>query len=130
MDAAARKDFHVIMLTAPTTPPARFRKIASCSRGFVYYVSLTGVTGARKKLSKKLKNDVKKLKKMTSKPVCVGFGVSSPSQAKDIAGVSDGVIVGSAIIEKIEQNLADKSEIVKQVKTFAGSIARAIHSAG
>jgi len=130
IDAAVGKEFHVIMLTAPTTPPARFRKIASRSRGFIYYVSLTGVTGARKKLSKRLKSDVKKLKKMTRKPVCVGFGVASPSQAKDIAGASDGVIVGSAIIKKIEQNLADKSEIVKQVKTFAGSIARAIHSAG
>jgi len=128
--AADRKGFCVIMLTAPTTPPARFRKIASRTRGFVYYVSLTGVTGARKKLSENVKSDVRKLKKMTSKPVCVGFGVSDPSQAKDIAAAGDGVIVGSAIIRRIERNLDNKRELVKQVRTFAGSIARAVHSAG
>lgn len=117
----------VIMLAAPTTPPARFKRIAACSRGFIYYVSLTGVTGARKKLSDELRSDVKRLKKMTSKPVCVGFGVSSPAQARAVAGTSDGVIVGSAIIKIIEKNLARKSGIPSRVGSFAGSIARAIH---
>ena len=126
---ADKKDFCVIMLAAPTTPPARFRKISKCSRGFIYYVSLTGVTGARKALSDRLKSDVKKLKKMTEKPVCVGFGISNSRQAKDIVRASDGIIVGSVIIKLIEENLADKNLLVKKVETFAGSIAKAVHGA-
>ncbi len=124
---ADKEDFHVIMLAAPTTPPGRFRKIAGCSRGFIYYVSLTGVTGARRSLSDELKNDVKKLKKMTAKPVCVGFGISNPAQAREIVGASDGIIVGSAIIRVIEKNLADKNLLVKKVGAFARSVARAVH---
>ncbi len=125
---ADKEDFAVIMLTAPTTPHARFKRIAEVSRGFIYYVSLTGVTGARKKLSVKLKSEVKALKKLTTKPVCVGFGVSNTLQARDIAGAADGVIVGSAIIKTIEKNLADKSALDKRVTSFAESLAKAIHS--
>ncbi|RKY43142.1 MAG: tryptophan synthase subunit alpha [Candidatus Makaraimicrobium thalassicum] len=126
-DIADKEDFYVIMLAAPTTPPARFRKIADRSRGFIYYVSLTGVTGARKALSAKLNSEVKELKKMTAKPVCVGFGISNPAQASGIASASDGVIVGSAIIKVIEKNLDDRSRMIAKVEAFAGSIARAIH---
>ncbi len=127
MDIADREDFCLIMLTAPTTPAERFRKIAGRSRGFVYYVSLTGVTGVREKLSDKLKGDIKKLKKMTAKPVCVGFGISNPAQARDVADVSDGVIVGSAIIRLIEKNPDDKSAMVEKVEVFAGAVAKAVH---
>jgi len=127
-EIADKEDFCVIMLAAPTTPPERFRRIANFSRGFVYYVSLTGVTGARKELSTRLKTDVRKLKKLTTKPVCVGFGVSSPMQAKDISQVSDGVIVGSAIIRIIEDSLADKDRLVSRVEVFARSIANAVHN--
>ena len=126
---ADKEGFCLIMLTAPTTPPGRFKKIAACSRGFIYHVSLTGVTGTRKKLAGKLKGDLKKLKKLTSKPVCVGFGISDPHQAKEIATTSSGVIVGSAIIKVIEKNLTSQSRIVKEVAKFAGSLARAVHRA-
>jgi tryptophan synthase alpha chain len=125
--AAGKKDFCIVMLTAPTTPPGRFRRIAGCSQGFIYYVSLTGVTGARKKLSDKLKGHVRKLKKLTKKPVCVGFGVSTPRQAKDVGRVADGVIIGSAIVRIIEHNTANKRALLIRVRKFAKSIANAIH---
>jgi len=128
-EIADKEDFYVVLLAAPTTPAERFKKISGHSRGFIYYVSLTGVTGARKELSKKLKGDVKKLKKITDKPICVGFGVSSPAQAKDVALASDGVIVGSAIIKVLEKNMSNKKQMVKSVETFARSIARAVHGA-
>jgi len=122
-------DFRTVMLTAPTTPPGRFARIAAKSEGFIYYVSLTGVTGARKALSDRLRSDVKKLKRLTSKPLCVGFGVSTAAQARDIARSADGVIVGSAIIKLIEAGLGDKKAMVEKVRRFAASIARAIHAA-
>ena len=124
---ADREDFSVILLAAPTTSPERFRKIAGRSRGFIYYVSLTGVTGTRKKLSAGLKKDIRKLKKLTSKPVCVGFGVSSASQARALAGAADGIIVGSALIKVIEKHLGDPARMVRAVEAFTGSIARAVH---
>jgi tryptophan synthase alpha chain len=119
--------FDTILLAAPTTPRDRFRKIASRSRGFIYYVSLTGVTGARKALASELKSDVIAMKKITKKPVCVGFGVSDAAQARDIASVADGVIVGSAIIKVIEKDLGKKGAIAKDVERFAASLSRAVH---
>lgn len=124
---ADKHDYSIILLAAPTTPIERFKKIAERSRGFIYYVSLAGVTGARKALSSKLKRDVEVLKNATKKPICVGFGVSDARQAKDIASVADGVIVGSAIISVIEKNLVRKAAIAKEVEKFASGIARAVH---
>ena len=95
------------------------------STGFIYYVSLTGVTGTRKKLAKDIFANVKKIKRFTKKPVCVGFGVSSPVQAKRIASIADGIIVGSAVIKIIEKNIG-KGDLVKKVGRFAASIARGI----
>ncbi len=124
---ARKNDFCMILLTAPTTPAQRFKKIAAASSGFVYYVSLTGVTGARKTFSGETKNNVKKVKRLTSKPVCVGFGISGARQAHDMALLSDGVIVGSAIIGIIEKNLSDKKKMVRDIGRFARSIAAAVH---
>ncbi|MFH1799083.1 MAG: tryptophan synthase subunit alpha [Candidatus Omnitrophota bacterium] len=126
--SAEKKDFCVIMLTAPTTPIPRFRKIAAKSRGFIYYVSLTGVTGERKELSSKLKEDVKKISGLSKKPVCVGFGISTPLQAKEIKSVSSGIIVGSAIIKIIEKNLdCGKTKMIQEIGAFARSMARVAH---
>ncbi len=126
---ADKMDFSVILLAAPTTPVERFRKIAERSSGFIYYVSLTGVTGARKVLAKRLVRDVRILKKVTSKPICVGFGVSKPRQAKEIARAGDGVIVGSAIINVLEKNTGNKKKMVREIEAFVRSLARAVHSA-
>lgn len=94
-------DLSLVFLIAPTTPLARAKKISEASTDFIYYVSLRGVTGARAAVSSDLYGHLQQVRKQTSKPVLVGFGVSGPEQAKQIAGLSDGVIVGSAMINQI-----------------------------
>ena len=123
-DSRKRK-FSLIFLAAPTSTNERLKEIAHKSTGFIYYVSLTGVTGARKKLAKDIFVNVKKIKHFTKKPVCVGFGVSNPTQAKRIASIADGIIVGSAVIKIIEKNIG-KPGLVKKVGRFAASMARGI----
>lgn len=125
--ASAKEGFHLIMLTAPTTSMARFGKIAAMSKGFIYHVSLTGVTGARSCLATGLKKRLKKLANATAKPVCAGFGVSTPDQARSVAQASGGVIIGSAIIKIIERNLRNKEAIPAKIGKFAGAISRAVH---
>lgn len=127
LEKAEKYDFCVIMLTAPTTSGERFKKIASKSRGFIYYVSLTGVTGARKSLKSSLRAEVISRKGLTRKPICVGFGVADAAQARSVAGYADGVIVGSAIIKVIEENIKNKKNIPAKVRNFAAGIARAVH---
>ncbi len=128
LKAASREDFRVIMLTSPTTSPGRFKKIASVSRGFIYHVSLTGVTGVRNTLSSGLKKDLSRLKKLSPIPLCVGFGISGPDKAAEVARFADGVIVGSAIIKIIEQNIEKRKEIPGKVGRFAEKIAAAVHA--
>jgi tryptophan synthase alpha chain len=121
-----KADIATIYFVSPTSSPQR-RKIATRhTKGFIYYVSITGVTGKRTKLPSSIKNDVKQLKKETDKPVCVGFGISSPQQAKKIASFADGIIVGSAIVEKIDQAKSKKS-ISKDIGRFIKQMAKAIH---
>ena len=99
--AAAREGVASVFLAAPTSPPVRLRAVARASEGFIYYVSVTGTTGARRELPPALVHGVRQLKLLTTKPVCVGFGISTPAQASAVARVADGVIVGSALINAI-----------------------------
>ena len=94
----------VIHMVAPTSTPARVRAIARVSTGFIYVVSLTGVTGERRELPKDLDAQMRTLRLVTTKPVCVGFGVSTPEQAASVGRIADGVAVGSAIVRTIEQH--------------------------
>ncbi len=114
-----------IFLAAPTSTPDRIRNIAKYSKGFIYYVSLTGVTGARKALPKDIASKIKSIRSVTDKPIAVGFGVSNPKQAAQLATVADGIIVGSAIVKII----AGKTNIAGRVSKFAKGLARAIHEA-
>lgn len=98
-----KQNLSFVFLIAPTTPADRARKIAESSSGFIYYVSLRGVTGARAALSQDLYGHLQQVRKLTKKSVLVGFGVSTPEQAKKIAKLSDGVIVGSALIQEIQK---------------------------
>lgn len=91
-------DISTIYLAAPTSSKTRLKEIAKRSNGFIYYVSLKGVTGARNSIPADLIRNVRSLKKISSKPVLVGFGVSHPKQAKIISRYADGIIVGSAIV--------------------------------
>ena len=114
-----------IFLVAPTSTPDRIKAIAKVSKGFIYYVSLTGVTGARRELPKDISSKIKEIISVTEKPVAVGFGVSQAKQAAQIAGLADGVIVGSAIVKII----SEKKNIMPRVFRFAKSLAKAIHEA-
>lgn len=102
-EACRKEGIDLIYLLAPTTPEDRRRKIINRSRGFVYLVSVTGVTGARKTLPRRLQNLIRDVKNISRLPVCVGFGIAGPDQAHAVARDADGVIIGSAIIEIINQ---------------------------
>ena len=97
----------LIRLVAPTTKPARVREIAAAARGFLYYVSRTGVTGARAELQAGLAREVEEVRAVTSVPVAVGFGISTPEQAATVARVADGVVVGSALVEALRTGGVD-----------------------
>lgn len=106
---AKRFNLDVIFFLSPTSHLKRIRLISQVSKGFIYYVSLTGTTGTRRNLPTDLVENLKLIKKHTQKPVCVGFGVSSCRQIKQIYRVADGVIVGSAIIKEIKRHLKNKN---------------------
>ncbi len=123
LKAAPQYNLATIFLVAPTSPPQRMKLIASVSTGFVYCVSLTGVTGARATLSTEIEPMMRELRNQTDKPIGVGFGVSTPEQARLVAHLADGVIVGSAIINVIEENMHKKAKLLSAVKTFAADLA-------
>ncbi|RJP26095.1 MAG: tryptophan synthase subunit alpha [Candidatus Omnitrophota bacterium] len=102
-DALDEYNLALVYLIAPTSSEERIRKIGHVARGFVYYVSRTGVTGEQKDLSADLAENLKKIRSIISLPVVVGFGVSNPEQAKMIAQYADGVVIGSAIVRLIEE---------------------------
>jgi len=91
----------LIRLVAPTTPPERVPRIADTGSGFLYYISRTGVTGARAVLRDDLAEEVERLRAAQSLPVAVGFGISTPDQARTVAEVADGVVVGSALVQTL-----------------------------
>lgn len=124
---ARRTGLDTIFLIAPTSPPGRIRLVSRCTRGFIYYVSITGVTGTRQKLPEELELAVKGIKEQSKKRVAVGFGVSTPEQAKAISLFADGVIVGSAIVKIIEENLKNP-ELTDRVRDFVSSFAKALKS--
>lgn len=98
-----RSPLALIRLVAPTTPPDRLGVIAERARGFLYYISRTGVTGAGSTLRDGLTSEVTTLREQTSVPIAVGFGISTPEQAAEVARVADGVIVGSALIHALDE---------------------------
>ena len=106
-----------IFFLAPTSNLKRIKYISNISRGFIYYVSLTGVTGPRHKLSPDLISNLRRIKKYTTKPVCVGFGISNLRQIKQIYKLADGAIVGSAVVRNIKKNI-NSPDLVKRVARF------------
>jgi tryptophan synthase alpha chain len=125
--AAARgADLDLIALLAPTTPVARVRTIARAASGFLYFVSVLGVTGARAELPAELPALVRRARAVTALPLGVGFGVSRPEQAAWIAGFADAVIVGSALARLVEEG---EREAPVRVAGFLGGLRRAIGAA-
>ena len=101
--ALKKRGLDTIFLLAPTSTKERIKKVDETSTGFVYYVSRTGVTGARQALPTELLKETKRLRRRLSHPLAVGFGISTPRQVKEVAGVADGVVVGSALVQLIEE---------------------------
>ena len=120
---ARKSKVATIFLAAPTSTRNSIKRIAKNSTGFIYYVSLTGVTGARSRLPADLISKVRLIKSMTKKPLAVGFGVSNAAQARKISRYSDGVIVGSAIVRII----GEKRNTLSRVSKFSKKLAKAIH---
>lgn len=100
--AAKEHGLDLIYLLAPNSTEERIRLVAEKSRGFIYLVSITGVTGVRDKLPADLEAFVAKVRKVANQPLCVGFGISAPEQARQVAKIADGVIVGSRIVQLME----------------------------
>lgn len=122
---AAANGLKMIFLVAPTTTTERMKLIADQSSGFIYYISLRGVTGARAALPEDMKDNLARLKSLTDLPVVVGFGVARPEHAAQVAACADGAVVGSALINLIEAH-AGKPELKSEVTAFARSIAGAL----
>jgi tryptophan synthase alpha chain len=121
--AARAAGVDIINFVAPTSPLERIKFITRSARGFIYYISLTGTTGARARLPADLAKHIQKVKSLSAKPVCCGFGVSTAAQVKLVAKVADGVIVGSAIVKKIKENI-NNPDLVKKVCRFVAGLAR------
>lgn len=106
-DAVRLGGLDTILLVAPTTTPQRRGEIARLSSGFVYYLSVSGITGERTELPSDLSDNVRQIKSLTDRPVCVGFGISKPEHVAKLNGVADGAIVGSAIVKRITQHAGE-----------------------
>src|SRR5205809_4369728 len=114
-----------IYLVAPTTPEQRVEKIVKRGAGFIYYVSREGVTGMQSRVAANLAQQVAKIRAHTDLPVAVGFGISNPEQAKLVASVADGVVVGSAVVNQIAQH-GRSPELMGRVTAFVKSLADAV----
>jgi tryptophan synthase alpha chain len=127
LDAACRDaGLALVRLVTPTTPPERAAKIASKSTGFLYCVSVAGVTGARTELPPGLIDRVQWLRTQTDVPILVGFGISSPDQVRAVCQVADGAIVGSALVRLVAEHAGgDRDQLVTAVERFARDLAAA-----
>ena len=120
---ARDRDFKLILLVTPTTSPQRAERVVKACGGFVYVVSVVGITGAREALPTALREQLARLRTMTDLPLCVGFGVSKPEHVRELKDIADGVIVGSAVVKKLEaaatnraKALADTTQLVKELR--------------
>ena len=100
-----------ISLIAPTSTDERIRRIARDAGGFLYYISITGITGTTKPQVSDIKRDMKRIRSITDLPVVVGFGIATPEQAREIAPHADGIVIGSAFVRLIEENRGANNEV-------------------
>jgi tryptophan synthase alpha chain len=127
-EAAETRGIDPVLLTAPTTVDSRLRMLASRTRGFLYHVSLTGVTGARSELAGGLQSDVDRIRRHSDIPVCVGFGISTLEHVRLVGGFADGVVVGSAIVDRIEA-AASNEDAVDAVAQFVSELKAPLRAA-
>jgi tryptophan synthase alpha chain len=126
-DRFGTADLFHIRLIAPTTPHDRAAKIAANAKGFLYYVSREGVTGARDTIASSLPEKIAQLRRISDLPIAVGFGIANPKQAQEVARYADAVVVGSAIVDLVAQN-TDQPDLVETIGRFGHDLANAIHS--
>ncbi len=130
LEASTQKQgLDLIYLLAPTSTEERIRLVAERSRGFIYLVSVTGVTGVRDRLPANLEAFVAKVRQVATQPLCVGFGISTPEQARQVARISDGVIVGSRIIQlmEAEDDLTSVGSFIKGLRQALDELPRVNH---
>jgi len=124
--ACSEKGVDSVLLVAPTSPDERITLAAGLSSGFLYCVSLTGVTGARQALSDRVRPFLERVRSLTALPLALGFGISTPEHVREVAGLVDGVIVGSAIVDVIHRcDPNDTRELVGAVKDFVSPLIEA-----
>ena len=120
-------DFSLVQLVTPTTPRERAIRIAESSTGFLYYVSVTGITGERTQIPPKLVENVAWLRERSGLPICIGFGISQPEHVRMLAPVADGLIVGSAIVRRIAETAnKPKEKVIAEVGQYVGGLLEAL----
>lgn len=118
-----REDFSLIQLVTPTTPRERAQRIAETTTGFLYYVSVAGITGERTALPTDLIDNVSWLRERSELPICIGFGISQPEHVRLLSPVADGLIVGSAIVRRVaESGERPRADVLKDVGDYATSL--------
>ena len=126
LDSAKRAGLELIFLLAPTSTPERIKKVVSASAGFLYYVSLTGITGSKLQEVGAIEKQLRRIRRSTALPIAVGFGISNPEQASAVARLADGVIVGSAIVKMIEQH-GDRPDLPAVIGKFVKELKKAVN---
>jgi tryptophan synthase alpha chain len=122
-------DLAPVFLAAPTSPDERLQRIADASRGFVYAVSRTGVTGARQQLAEDARKLVRRLRRVTKLPIALGFGISTAEQFAEVGEFADAVVVGSAIVETIERNRGREAAAVGEFVKKLSAVSRQLSAA-
>jgi len=126
-EVCRREDFSLIQLITPTTSRDRARRIAERTTGFIYYVSVTGITGERTTLPPEIVENVARLRAETSLPICIGFGISRPEHVRMLAPVADGLIVGSAIVRRIaEAAVKPREQVLEEIGDYASELLAAM----
>lgn len=120
--ACTKHDLKTVFIVAPTTPPARLARIGAAATGFIYYVSREGVTGVRDQVAANIPDAVAKIREHTALPVVVGFGISNRDQVRQVARAADGVVVGSALVNVIKDNLDNRAGLPARLRILAADL--------
>jgi tryptophan synthase alpha chain len=124
---ATARNLRLIQLVTPTTPRERILKIVRSTTGFIYYVSVEGITGERKTFPPELARDVAWLREQTQLPICIGFGIGTPEHIRALAPLADGLIVGSALVRRLGDPEARPDDMVEGISKFVGELAKALN---
>jgi tryptophan synthase alpha chain len=123
MAACTKHDVKTVFIVAPTTPAGRLARIGAAATGFIYYVSREGVTGVRDQVATNIPEAVARIRQHTSLPVAVGFGISTREQVRQVARHADGVVVGSALVNVIKDNLDNRAGLPARLRIVAAELA-------